>query len=167
MSVDALSCPAPGDCVAAGSYNTVAGLDANAPEHAFIVTESGGAWSDAVAVPGMASLQAIDCPDAGDCVAGGTDAQGNAAVVRDAQGRWGSPAEIPGTRTLASAGKQGSSAVSALACPTAGTCAAGGEYTLGASRLRTPSKTSRPKSSWLAKSAAPGAPRGCPRAWPS
>jgi hypothetical protein len=129
MTVDALSCSAPGDCIAAGSYRTVVASDA--PEHAVIVTESGGVWSDAVPVPGMQSLPAIDCPDAGDCVAGGTDAQGNAAIVREVQRRWGSPAEIPGTRTLAFAGKQASSTVTALACPTAGTCAAGGEYILG------------------------------------
>jgi hypothetical protein len=130
MSPSALSCSAPGDCVAVGSYTTSRALAA--PSRAFIVTESGGTWSAAAALPGMRYLQVIDCPDAGDCVAGGTDAQGNAAIVQEAQRRWGDPAEIPGIQALAPPDEKGISAVNTLACPTAATCAVGGGYIEGA-----------------------------------
>jgi hypothetical protein len=126
MYMSSLSCSAPGDCVAVGDYST--SLAIPAPGGAFVVTESGGTWSAAAALPGMLSLSVIDCPDAGGCVAAGTDTQRNAAIVRETKRRWGKPAEISGFQALASPGAARSAVVTALACPTAATCTAAGDY---------------------------------------
>jgi hypothetical protein len=128
LNLGSLSCSAPGDCVAAGDYATSG--DFSAAQHAVVVAESGGTWSAAAALPGMQRLTVIDCPDAGSCVASGKDTQGNAAIVRETDGRWGTPAEIPGLQALAPPAEKGSATVDALACPTAATCAAAGEYTI-------------------------------------
>jgi hypothetical protein len=128
LNLGALSCSAPGACVAGGDYYTSG--DASAPSHAFIVAESGGTWSAAATFPGMRRLTMIDCPDAGSCVAGGKDANGNAAIVRETHGRWGAPAGIPGIQALEPRAEKGSATLDALACPTATTCAVAGQYTL-------------------------------------
>jgi hypothetical protein len=126
--MSSLSCSAPGDCVAAGDYST--SLASPAPGGAFVVTESGGRWSAATALPGMLSLSVIDCPDAGGCVTAGKDIQGIAAVVRETKRRWGQPAEITGFQALVPPGEPVGSFVTALACPTAATCTAAGEYAI-------------------------------------
>jgi hypothetical protein len=146
LNLGALSCSAPGDCVAAGNYAT--SLDTSAPEHAVIVAESGGTWSAAAALPGMQFLSVIDCPDAGACVAAGKDAHGNAAIVRETHGRWGTPAEIPGIQALAPPPEKGGTVVTALACPTATTCAVAGDYTVD--DVIDPSNGNRPHQVFLA-----------------
>ena len=79
---DSLSCAAPGDCSAGGSYEQASGHDT-----AFVVNEVAGAWQKAIEVPGIATLDVgdgsmlstVSCPAPGRCSAGGqyTDSQGS------------------------------------------------------------------------------------------
>jgi hypothetical protein len=71
--VDAVSCTAPGTCVAGGYYN-------RSGSQAFVVTEAGGRWGQARPVPGLARLNvsadadihAISCSSASRCTAVGS-----------------------------------------------------------------------------------------------
>jgi hypothetical protein len=128
--VDAVSCAAPGDCVAGGMYT---GSDDNS--HAFVVSETNGVWGDAIEVPGAGTLNSggdagvssVSCAAAGDCAAGGqyTDGSGHvqAFVVSEQNGSWGDAIEVPGTATLNTGGK---ASVYAVSCAAAGDCTAGG-----------------------------------------
>lgn len=128
----ALSCAAPGQCAAVGAYG-----DGQKNAQAMVVDEVAGAWRPAIELPasgplnagGGAVLQSVDCYGVGACVAGGvyTDATGFAqALVAGATGGvWGPAEELPGSATL---NVGGDSDVSALACTSAGGCAAGGYF---------------------------------------
>jgi hypothetical protein len=147
-AVTSVSCPAPGDCAAAGHYSpgdAAAGGRQPATE-AFVVTERDGRWGRATPLPGLAELNpgrqagagAISCWAVGDCAVAGTYAtaergrdlitQGFVAAERD--GRWGRATPLPG---LAALNVGGQAEVSALSCAparagTGGDCAVGGEY---------------------------------------
>jgi len=72
---NSLSCGAPGDCSAVGSYS-----DASNTQQAFVVSESGGTWGSAEEVPGITTFKnqtggvtnSVSCPSAGNCTAGGS-----------------------------------------------------------------------------------------------
>ena len=124
--VSALSCGSPGNCVVGG--DVVPNGDGH--NQAFVASERDGRWSPARSVPGLAALNqghfagiaSVACPSASQCVVAGTY-QGLPAdhpfVVTEANGRWGTAAEIPGTAKLASA------SATVLSCPSAGNCVAG------------------------------------------
>jgi hypothetical protein len=134
-----LSCPAVGDCAAAGFYTDAAGL-----QQAFVVSEANGTWGSAEEVPGSAGLnaggyagiQSVSCPAVGDCVAGGFYASSSidgipavqAMVVAENGGTWGTAEEVPGTAAL-NAG--GFAQVNSVSCASPGNCGAGGSYTNG------------------------------------
>jgi hypothetical protein len=69
-----VSCGAVGDCGLGGSYSDTSGR-----LQAFVASETGGTWGTAQEVPGMAALNgggaasanAVSCPSAGNCSAGG------------------------------------------------------------------------------------------------
>jgi hypothetical protein len=94
-------------------------------------------WGSAEEVPGTALLNkggdaqvnAVSCVRAGDCGAGGyyTGRLGyrRAFVVSERNGRWLRAQELPG---LAALNAGGNAQVSAVSCPRAGDCAAGGSY---------------------------------------
>ncbi len=71
---DSVSCGAPGDCSATGSYT-----DASGAQQAFVAGQSSGTWSSAEEVPGTAALngggqaaaQSVSCAPAGLCNAVG------------------------------------------------------------------------------------------------
>ncbi len=77
---DSISCSAPGDCSAGGSYAATENASGSTyyPE-AFVVSEVNGVWGDAIEVPGTAALNAggdatvsaISCSSPGDCDAVG------------------------------------------------------------------------------------------------
>jgi hypothetical protein len=132
--VNALSCPAPGDCAAVGTYQPD-------PEYqlAFIVTEQGGTWGPAQSVPGLSALDTqgyaqlgtVSCASPGDCAAGGSytgagrgDVQ--AFVVDEQDGVWGEAEEVPGTAPL---NADGNATTGVISCPAAGECTADGQYT--------------------------------------
>ncbi len=72
--VNSLSCPAPGDCSAVGSYETTGG-----GEQVFDVGEADGSWGDAQQIPGTGTLntaadayaQSVSCATPGSCSTGG------------------------------------------------------------------------------------------------
>src|SRR5215472_3230921 len=131
------SCPSVGNCGAGGFY---AERTSNGPIQAFVVSERSGRWAKAIEVPGTAALNvggsafvdAISCPSAGNCVAGGSYASGadhtQAFVVSERSGRWGKAKEVPGTAAL---NVGGSALANVVSCPSAGNCVAGGGYTDG------------------------------------
>jgi hypothetical protein len=134
--VSSVSCAAPGDCSAGGSY----GLGSN--PGAFVAGEEHGTWGRAQRVPGLARLNtgkdagigSVSCGKPGDCSAGGFYSAGSVAapvseafVVTEMHGRWGTAQRlhIPGhVRGL-------SASISSVSCVSAGTCTAGGGYSSG------------------------------------
>lgn len=172
--VTSVSCPAPGDCAAAGRYapgGTTAGGREPA-ERAFTVTERGGRWGTAVPLPGLAARNrgrsaaaaAISCWAPGDCTVAGTyatavrgrDLLTGAFVASQRGGAWGPAVPLPG---LAALNTGGQAEVSALSCApaaagAAGNCAAGGEY---GARLGTGAWTAREvNGAWRAAQTLPG-----------
>jgi len=97
-----------------------------------------GSWGKAIEVPGLGALNkggtavvvSVSCGSAGSCAAGGfyldrhRHRQGFVAVER--KGRWGRAIEVPGLGTLNTGGD---AVVVSVSCASAGSCAAGGDYT--------------------------------------
>ena len=131
----AVSCPAPGSCVAVGSYT-----DAAAGAQAFTVTQSKGRWqraalftklpSNAAANPAPA-LTGVSCPAPGSCAAVGgyTDMAGGSASLAAFRhgGRWLGGIEIippPG----AAVGGVLNTSMRGVSCTSTPFCAAVGDY---------------------------------------
>jgi hypothetical protein len=103
---------------------------------------AGGTWGTAEEVPGSAALntggnavvQAVSCPSAGNCAAGGyyTPAGGSPPaqvfVVSEVHGTWRKAEQIPGTAALNTGG---SAQVNSVSCASAGNCSVGGYYAVG------------------------------------
>jgi hypothetical protein len=78
-----MSCPAPGNCGAAGFYTDASGFN-----QAFVVGEVNGTWGTAEEVPGTAALnggghaatESLSCAAAGICSAGGQYTKSNGAT---------------------------------------------------------------------------------------
>jgi hypothetical protein len=128
-SLDAVSCPASGSCVAIGSY-----FDRDGNQQAFVDTLAHGAWAPVVASlpPNAAAnpdaqLHGISCATTNSCVAVGTYDAKDAAVERPALieilsgGTW-TPLAAP----LPS--NAGSGNLNGVSCPADGSCAAVGTY---------------------------------------
>ena len=131
--VNSVSCGSAGSCAAGGDY---AGHDGRG----FVAVERNGRWDKAIEVPGLgaldkgrqASVVSVSCGSAGSCAAGGSytdrarhgSPQGFVAVERN--GRWGTAIEVPGLGALNTGGY---AEVNSVSCGSAGSCAAGGDYT--------------------------------------
>jgi hypothetical protein len=130
-TVDSLSCATAGNCSAGGSYTDGSGL-----VQAFIASKANGKWGAAKEVAGAlnngghAAVDSVSCPSAGDCSAGGqyapAHAGGEAFVIDEKNGIWGSVREVPGSGTLNQGGLAG---ITSVSCASAGDCSAGGFYT--------------------------------------
>jgi hypothetical protein len=130
-TVTAVSCASPGNCAAVGSYTGRAGH-----LQAFVVTQQRGLWSPAGRVAGAlndggdAQANTVSCPSAGDCAAGGSftsAATGQQAfVVSERHGVWSAAQQVAAALDIS-----GDTSVDAISCPSAGNCAAGGEYGVG------------------------------------
>src|SRR3984885_1130778 len=95
-------------------------------------------WGKAIEVPGLARLSAghggtlvaVSCSSRGDCAATGNydnrSGHGQAYVVSEKNGSWGTAIEVPRLATLNTGGN---AQVTSLSCASAGNCAAGGFYT--------------------------------------
>jgi hypothetical protein len=128
-----VSCGAPGNCSAGGNYSTF--VNEPGPIGAFVVSEQGGTWGTAeqVAGPlnqgGNASLNSVSCASAGNCSAGGryldSSGDGQAFVVGETNGTWGTAKEEPGIVAL---NKGGSALIDSVSCASAGNCSVGGGY---------------------------------------
>ncbi len=135
--ITSVSCAAPGNC-SAGGYYTGTGIPNAGSQQAFVISETHGAWGTATEVPGTAALNqggfaeiaSLSCASAGNCSAGGyyTDQffSGQAFVVAETGGTWGTAKQVPGTAALNSGNDAG---LTAISCATAGNCGAGGYYT--------------------------------------
>ena len=123
---------------AAAAAALLAGASLAAAQAAGARAVSGGTWGTAKEVPGTATLNAggsaavwsVSCASAGNCSAGGgyTDSSGHgqALVVSQVGGTWGTAKEVPGTAPLNTGGSAG---VGSVSCASAGNCSAGGSYT--------------------------------------
>jgi hypothetical protein len=125
-SVSAVSCAAPGECAAGGSYWDGHGYQV------FVASESNGSWGDATEPPGWTSLNytlseaagvsSVSCGAIGDCAAGGLYEGGGcfdaAWVVSETNGSWDNAIKVPGSGC--------NDVVSSISCAAAGECAAGG-----------------------------------------
>jgi len=128
-SVDALSCPSPGNCTAAGDYT-----DVNSHHQAFVATETNFIWGRAMDIPGLpvlnvgnlAKVTSLSCASAGNCAAGGfyAGAPGNELqpfVADSVQGAWSGPHLFaPNNITM----PEGLGAVNSLSCTSPGNCVA-------------------------------------------
>jgi hypothetical protein len=124
-----VACASAGNCVTAGVYTASA---TGTRLTGFLLTQSRGRWSTATTLAGMRYVAALACLAVGRCIAGGTDARGIAAIMQEAHGKWGRPAELPGATRLAFEGKPAQfSEVDSLACPSLGNCSADGTYRWG------------------------------------
>jgi hypothetical protein len=145
--VSAASCSSPGNCMVGGTY-----LDANNAPQAFLATETGGTWSNAIEVPGTAALnagggmqddfgdvfgaqvQTASCLTDGNCTIVGwyESAQGASDLFVDSEtgGTWATAIAMPGLAALnAGASLQNDGAAAAgLSCPSAGNCVIAGNY---------------------------------------
>jgi len=133
--VSSLSCTSAGNCAAGGSYG-----DGRGAFQPFVISQSGGAWGQALEVPGaavvnkggVAGVQSLSCTSPGNCVAGGSTTSCpnrhrhlQAFMAREIGGTWGHMYAVPGTRAL----NTGDNArVNAVACARGGTCSMGGFY---------------------------------------
>jgi len=132
--LSAVSCPSAGNCAAAGYYHGASG------QQAFVVSERQGVWRKAIEVPGSAALNkggaaeviSVSCPSAGNCGAGGFYTGGSrhqqVFVVNERRGIWGKAIEVPGTAAL---NRGGEADLTSVSCPSAGNCAAAGDYADG------------------------------------
>ncbi|HEY3733015.1 MAG TPA: hypothetical protein VGL63_03785 [Streptosporangiaceae bacterium] len=132
--VFAVSCASAGNCSAGGEYT-----DSTPATQAFVVDETGGTWGTAEEIPGisalnvqkLAAVNSISCTAPGDCTAGGVyqdgSFNGQAFVVDETGGTWGTAEEIPGTAAL-DQGAPGAN-TNVVSCASPGNCSAGGFYT--------------------------------------
>lgn len=93
----------------------------------------------AAASKGSAEVEAISCPSAGNCTAGGwyldSAFHTQAFVVTEKNGSWRNAVELPGSAAL-NTGKDAQ--VESISCPSAGNCGATGAYTRDVSGQRLP-----------------------------
>jgi Bacterial Ig-like domain (group 3) len=127
--VGAVSCAAPGECAADGSYQASA-----SDVGAFVVSESGGVWQAAQEIPGLVPAQpsrhfelgvaGISCPAVGDCAAVINNVTTSAPYVADeTSGKWTAAQPVVGV--------SGAASVNAVSCAAPGACLAGGEDSEG------------------------------------
>jgi len=131
--LNAVSCPSAGNCAAGGFYT-----GGSRHQQVFVVSQRNGIWRQAIEVPGTAALNrggeadlaSVSCSSAGNCAAGGDYADGShhhqqAFVVIERHGAWRKAIEVPGSGAL---NKGGAAEVTSVSCPSARSCAAGGDY---------------------------------------
>jgi hypothetical protein len=100
--INSVSCAAPGNCSAGGTY-----IDNGGGQHVFVVNETNGTWGKATQVAtGLNTngyLNSVSCAAAGNCSAGGlyVDLGGgiHAFVVNETNGIWGKATEVTGGNT--------------------------------------------------------------------
>jgi len=130
----AISCPAPGDCVAAGDYY-------NGALPGFVVEQNNGVWGSAEPITGLSPLtggsstivNSVSCASPGNCAVVGSlyapyPAPGDpyllrGFVVTETGGVWGSAGILPPPVTEA---KLGAGKLVSVSCTAPGDCVAGG-----------------------------------------
>ncbi len=134
-SVSQVACATPGDCNAIGSY-----VDNQNVQHAAIFSEHAGLWSAGQPVPvpanaslyAHATLSALSCAPSGPCTAVGTyyDYRGATQVfaTSNVHGAWSPGLPVPMPANAAANPKAFFYGFQDIACATATTCSAGGQY---------------------------------------
>lgn len=118
--VESMTCTSSGNCLAGGFY------EARGIRTAFVISQAGGVWEQAVklrlnsSLHGESFVNSVSCLSAGNCVAGG-NAAGQAYVADEYAGVWRNSLQVPGT-------VGGSAAVNVVSCVRAGKCAVGGDF---------------------------------------
>lgn len=135
INVNQISCAAPGQCSAVGSYITN-----NSVTTAIAINQVNGAWRPAtvIALPGDASayagasLSAVDCAASGTCTAIGTyntSAGGVATMVVSESGNtWGRALHLAMPVGAATNPRPFFYGFRAMSCANSTNCAAGGQY---------------------------------------
>jgi hypothetical protein len=125
VTLSAVSCAAPGDCTAVGTYP-----DSSGDQQGLLLTETGGSWSQGVEATPLGvqvSINSVSCTSPGNCVAAGNDTPvfgdlSEGLLLTETNGTWATgvvaPAPAGGT----------SENVSAVSCATAASCSAVGTY---------------------------------------
>jgi hypothetical protein len=132
--VTSASCTGPGDCAVGGAYQSTDDTGPS-PDQAYVVSESGGTWGSAEAVPGTVALNtgvgatttAVSCSSPGNCAAAGyyayqygKSATGVAGfVANQVNGTWQQARPVP---ALAGSGRLAQ--VTTVSCAPAPTAAA-------------------------------------------
>ena len=166
--------PLSGYCAAAGDY------DSAGTQQVFVVSETNGGWGTAREVPGVgklnvggdAAVDAVSCPSAGNCGAGGyyqtpvapgtaigQDSQ--AFVVSESKGRWTKAEEVPGMQAVSPPPFQ-VNYVGSMSCRSAGYCTAAGIWNSRTSQRQAEILAS-PAASLSARCTAAGSVCCCPR----
>jgi hypothetical protein len=129
--VTSVSCASAGNCAAGGYYTDPGGYN-----QAFVASERRGRWGTAIEIPGpavynahlWAAVNAVSCPSAGNCVAGGyyTDPgeYNQAFVISERGGTWGTAIQLPFTGNAYYPNGYGT--LNSLSCASVGNCSAGG-----------------------------------------
>ena len=143
--ITSISCISAGNCLVGGLYPS------SHHDSAFVASERGGRWGQAMEIPGYRALNqttsdgelaAVSCLSAGNCVAGGSyteraDFEGGVYepfVASERHGHWGRAIEVPGIPPAGSTTCEPDSdscvagQVLSASCAPGGTCAAGGWY---------------------------------------
>lgn len=128
----ALSCDHTGDCSVGGSVINAGNVEA------FVDSEAGGTWGDAIEVPGTAptsggesdAVLALSCTVGQDCTAVGRAAdaagdQGVAFVATEVDGTWQTATTPAGSASLAGTGDE---FLSLVDCTSSNDCSATGTY---------------------------------------
>jgi hypothetical protein len=134
MHLNGVSCPSVGNCSAVGDY-----LDSLERLQGLLLSETSGTWGTAVeakapanggSAPDVFLTGGVQCASAGNCTAIGSylahSAQGEGLLLSETAGSWGAGVEasLPGN-----AQSEPFVSLDGLSCPSAGDCAATGEYT--------------------------------------
>jgi hypothetical protein len=173
-----LSCGAPGDCTAGGTY-MYSNSQYGAVQQPFIVSESGHSWGEPQPIPGIASVSSsgagdnslqnevtsVSCPDASDCAVAGTlfpqlNSDGLFFTLDEAGGTWGQAKAL----SLPS-GDSVDGPAPFVSCRSAGNCVIAakvanepGQSSSGSSAVVTAAESSG--GAWGAATAIPGIPAG-------
>jgi hypothetical protein len=123
--VGPLTCPAAGDCVAGGIYQTSPFVD-----FGMVRSETNDQWAHIVTLAGTQQVNSVSCASADYCAAGGTNSAGSAFVISQSHGTWGKAVTPPGIPAEYNSNEPGGATVNAVACPPRITlCVAGGSET--------------------------------------
>ncbi len=137
--LSSVACPSAGACVAVGQYDRSSASFNPPTSHAMVVSESAGVWGRAFDValpPAFGSRQAIEdelssvaCPAVSACVAVGryddtSSGNGHPMVVSENAGAW----DATGIALPVGARGGQDTGLTAVACPTSGSCVAVGQY---------------------------------------
>ena len=134
-AITAITCTAPGDCVAVGYEVPPSGSVAT--DVPVVVTETDGTWGSPLEIGGTtglgsgttAELTKVSCSDAGDCAAAGSyDGSGGglqAFYASETNGTWSTATAVKDAGQSTPAGTR----IAGVSCTTAGYCTIVGNYT--------------------------------------